>query len=73
MDGHRKAAKIKRAPVTYSIQERERFNASPKPGERSTWTEYQVLHGNKIIERCATRAEAHRRLEALQTPPSQTI
>lgn len=42
----------------FKIRERARINASPKPGFRQAWTEYQVVQGSTIVSRHDTRAQA---------------
>lgn len=47
------------------IRERTRTTASPKPGMRSQWTEYQVVNGRKIVSRHDMFKHALRAAQAL--------
>lgn len=43
-----------------TIRLRDRVQASPKPGLRQSWSEYQVVQGRKIIHRADLRYQAER-------------
>jgi hypothetical protein len=47
------------------IRLRERVLASPRDGERQSWTEYQVVQGRRVISRHDTEDQARRKLENL--------
>jgi len=42
------------------IRVRDRVQASPPPGMRQGWTEYQVVDGRKVVGKFDTREQAKR-------------
>ena len=48
------------------IRERERVQASPPPGHRQSWTEWQVVQGRKVISRHDFKEQAERFVRAAE-------
>jgi hypothetical protein len=46
-------------PGKIRVVEAERTNASPREGERQNWSEYQVVHGRRVVSRHDTRKQAY--------------
>lgn len=67
---------ILRQEGSLTLRKRDRFDASPSAGLCQTWTEWQVVLGRKIIERCYTEDAGHDAFQCaliqLQQQPNQS-
>jgi hypothetical protein len=55
--------------MPYTIRLRRRVQASPPPGLRSAWDEWQVLDGRRIVSRHDMEHQAQAWIAAQEQPP----